>query len=89
MPAEPITLTAMAHAKVGRNDPCPCGSGKKYKQCCEAKAAGGGRSSQLLLLVVAGIILAAIFFGVSAARHDSSTAPAAGQVWSPEHGHYH
>lgn len=21
-------------AKVGRNDPCPCGSGKKYKQCC-------------------------------------------------------
>jgi len=25
-------------AKVGRNDPCPCGSGKKYKQCCLAKA---------------------------------------------------
>lgn len=23
--------------KVGRNDPCPCGSGKKYKQCCLAK----------------------------------------------------
>ncbi len=22
--------------KVGRNDPCPCGSGKKYKQCCGA-----------------------------------------------------
>ena len=21
--------------KVGRNDPCPCGSGKKYKKCCE------------------------------------------------------
>ena len=20
--------------KVGRNDPCPCGSGKKYKNCC-------------------------------------------------------
>ena len=20
--------------KVGRNDPCPCGSGKKFKQCC-------------------------------------------------------
>ena len=20
-------------AKIGRNDPCPCGSGKKYKQC--------------------------------------------------------
>ena len=22
--------------KIGRNDPCPCGSGKKYKQCCGA-----------------------------------------------------
>ena len=24
-------------AKVGRNDPCPCGSGKKYKKCCGQK----------------------------------------------------
>jgi len=24
------------NAKVGRNDPCPCGSGKKYKKCCGA-----------------------------------------------------
>jgi len=23
-----------AHPKVGRNDPCPCGSGRKYKHCC-------------------------------------------------------
>jgi preprotein translocase subunit SecA len=26
--------------KVGRNDPCPCGSGKKYKKCHGAAAAG-------------------------------------------------
>src|SRR5258708_519912 len=26
-----------AHANVGRNDPCHCGSGKKYKKCCMAK----------------------------------------------------
>ena len=26
---QPVTST-----KVGRNDPCPCGSGKKYKKCC-------------------------------------------------------
>jgi len=25
-------------ARVGRNDPCPCGSGKKYKKCCGAAA---------------------------------------------------
>jgi len=24
----------MAGRKIGRNDPCPCGSGKKYKKCC-------------------------------------------------------
>ena len=29
--AQPITNDG---PKVGRNDPCPCGSGKKYKQCC-------------------------------------------------------
>lgn len=27
-------LPPVAVAKVGRNDPCPCGSGKKYKKCC-------------------------------------------------------
>ena len=25
--------------KIGRNDPCPCGSGYKYKHCCEGKGA--------------------------------------------------
>ena len=24
--------------KIGRNDPCPCGSGKKYKRCCGVPA---------------------------------------------------
>ena len=26
--------TIVKGKKIGRNDPCPCGSGKKYKQCC-------------------------------------------------------
>ena len=28
--------------KVGRNDPCPCGSGKKYKKCCGSDAGSQG-----------------------------------------------
>jgi SWIM/SEC-C metal-binding protein len=28
------TQTVVAEKKVGRNEPCPCGSGKKYKRCC-------------------------------------------------------
>lgn len=31
MPSAPVRR---AEPKVGRNDPCPCGSGKKYKHCC-------------------------------------------------------
>jgi len=30
---EPITVDK----EPGRNDPCPCGSGKKYKKCCYGK----------------------------------------------------
>ena len=33
MPAPDAHLPSGAYQKVGRNDPCPCGSGKKYKQC--------------------------------------------------------
>ena len=29
-----ITDRAVGKKKVGRNDPCPCGSGTKYKKCC-------------------------------------------------------
>ena len=28
--------------KIGRNDPCPCGSGKKYKKCCGRSESEGG-----------------------------------------------
>lgn len=33
---EPPKPAARSSEKVGRNDPCPCGSGKKYKKCCGA-----------------------------------------------------
>jgi len=35
--------------KVGRNDPCPCGSGKKYKKCCELRL-GSKRKFQASVL---------------------------------------
>lgn len=31
-----MSRTIVKGAKIGRNDPCPCGSGKKYKKCCGA-----------------------------------------------------
>jgi len=36
--APKIVTVKREGAKVGRNDACPCGSGKKYKKCCEGKA---------------------------------------------------
>jgi len=32
----PVQQVVRSGAKIGRNDPCPCGSGKKYKKCCGA-----------------------------------------------------
>lgn len=32
-----IKTTSDTTHTIGRNDPCPCGSGKKYKNCCGAK----------------------------------------------------
>jgi SEC-C motif-containing protein len=34
VPSHPFIREA---PKTGRNDPCPCGSGKKFKKCCEGK----------------------------------------------------
>ncbi len=32
--SEPSPLSQLPRRRVGRNEPCPCGSGKKYKKCC-------------------------------------------------------
>jgi hypothetical protein len=38
-PAELMRLYAAEDARRGRNEPCPCGSGRKWKQCHGAAAA--------------------------------------------------
>jgi hypothetical protein len=37
---------------VGRNEPCPCGSGKKFKQCCLGKAPVKDQRYKRLLILV-------------------------------------
>ena len=44
--------------RVGRNEPCPCGSGKKYKVCCEGKQSRGASPGLIALLVAIGIVAA-------------------------------
>ncbi len=43
--AKRVVLTPKRSTKVGRNDPCPCGSGKKYKNCCGANPAAGNHGN--------------------------------------------
>ena len=77
-------------AKPNRNDPCPCGSGRKYKNCCEQK---GTRKNFLMgmaigLLIVLGIVLASRNFTRLGDGERPPDCPP-GQVWSAEHGHCH
>jgi hypothetical protein len=68
----------------GRNEPCPCGSGKKFKACCAGKSADS-TSSRLIIAAIAAVVLVAIIAMMSNSREGSAPA----RVWSPEHGHYH
>ena len=74
--------------KTRRNELCSCGSGRKFKRCCEAKQKRGRFGSRVLLVVVVSAIVGAVVLFIDAFTRE---APAAGprQVWSPEHGHYH
>lgn len=75
--------------KAGRNDGCPCGSGKKFKKCCAATERRRTRFATVFILLVAGAVLGAIAYSVSSVGEDASMTPSAGRVWSPEHGHWH
>jgi len=81
--------------KVGRNDPCPCGSGKKYKNCHqEIDAHQGGKNKAFLIgiLLILFVIIAAVGMYLNSQNSGSNRPPGAapaGKVWSEEHGHYH
>ena len=45
---------------INRNDPCPCGSGKKYKHCCERKDAAQAASARASKAFIPGTLQMAI-----------------------------
>jgi hypothetical protein len=77
--------------KVGRNDRCPCGSGKKYKSCCALKQGGLSLGHWAAILAMAAAAAVLVFFLYNLTQDEGAriaTCPP-GQVWSPEHGHCH
>jgi hypothetical protein len=76
--------------RTSRNDPCPCGSGLKYKRCHEAKDLAKPRSSGILPLVLFLLLVAAggaaVVIGIVRGGAGSSSGK---RVWSEEHKHWH
>ena len=74
-------------SKAGRNDACPCGSGKKFKKCCELKERKS-RGNLALLVIVGLLMVAGLAAGITSLTSEKDAAKPGG-VWSAEHGHYH
>ena len=72
--------------QVGRNDRCPCVSGRKYKHCCERKVSGWSPGQRALFVLVLVVLVGGLVLAVSSRQEP--TGPQMG-VWSEEHGHYH
>ena len=52
-------------ARVGRNDPCTCGSGKKYKHCCALKGDRLTLVNWIWMTVIGLMLLTGAFFALS------------------------
>jgi len=82
--------------EVGRNEPCPCGSGKKYKQChmkVDKESTSRNKTFLIGAILLIFVIIAIANFFIDVKQQDTSTRPEGpapeGKVWSEEHGHYH
>jgi tetratricopeptide (TPR) repeat protein len=74
-----------ARTKPGRNDPCPCGSGKKYKRCCGLEAAAVSLPESLNPREIGALIALLDQGHLSEAEHRARTLltayPRAGMLW--------
>ena len=62
-----VTSRMGKHRNIGRNSPCPCGSGKKYKKCCSNKHRSRGKKILLLSLAffaLVGLVFFLIMYGI-------------------------
>ncbi len=58
---------------IGRNDPCPCGSGKKYKRCCLEKDARVTEELEVLTIVAGRLEAAGIAYMVTDRSQPTTT----------------
>jgi len=75
-------------AAIGRNAPCPCGSGKKYKRCCLLKAQQISWKTRIAIALVALVLLTGAVFMLMSLGEFGGGCPL-GTTWSAEHAHCH
>lgn len=74
---------------VGRNAPCTCGSGKKYKRCCALKQHKMSVGGWAAMSIVGLMLLAGVVIMLSSLNDIDSEPTGSRRVWSAEHGHWH
>lgn len=75
-------------AAIGRNEPCPCGSGLKYKRCCALKPRKASLGLRIAISVIALMLLTGAVFMLVSLNDDRGTLQPQ-RVWSEEHQHWH
>lgn len=75
--------------KPERNEPCNCGSGKKYKNCCEGKTNPFFSSKMTTIFIVLAIAVGLLIAGLSLTGDGGQPDCPPGTVWSEAHQHCH
>jgi hypothetical protein len=74
---------------IGRNEPCHCGSGKKYKRCCALKAQKVPLGSRIALSLVGLMLLTGAIVMIMSLDKFGQEPSGPRKVWSEEHQHWH
>lgn len=75
--------------KPKRNDPCHCGSGRKYKNCCLDRDNSTLKSKLGIIGLVLAVIIGLWFLGAALSGGESSQDCPPGTTWSESHQHCH
>lgn len=75
--------------KPKRNDPCHCGSGEKYKNCCQDKDNKKNSSKIGIIAIVVAMILGLLILGLALSGGLGSQDCPPGTEWSNAHQHCH
>lgn len=75
--------------KPNRNAPCHCGSGKKYKNCCQKKDDSGQWSKFAMIGAVVAVLFALVITVMVLSGGNGQPDCPPGTVWSEEHQHCH